>query len=150
MDRCYEKMCSGHGSCNANSGKCRCALGYMGADCAEDDRSPYFPGSHLITKAGGDSLNGWMQAKVKGRQWKLCFNSFTDNATTPSTFHTQCDQYDTTLTVARNSLNYTFGGYVRVPPASFRCCSVLFLVRFSRGADGTGERQTENVGRGRS
>jgi hypothetical protein len=39
--------------------------------------------------------------------------------------------------VARNSLNYTFGGYVRVPPASFRCCSVLFLVRLFRGADRT-------------
>eukprot|EP01046_Picozoa_sp_COSAG06_P043031 COSAG06_NODE_5576_length_3392_cov_63.026067_3_plen_145_part_00 len=106
-------MCSGHGSCDANSGECRCALGYIGVDCAEDDRSPYFLDSRLITKAGGDNLNGWMQAKVKGKQWKVCFSSFTDDATTPSTFHRLCDQYDTTLTVARNSLNYTFGGYVR-------------------------------------
>ena len=146
-DRCYEKTCSGHGSCDANSGECRCAPGYTGADCAN---AGFFSGSRLITAEWGDNLNGWMKAKAKGKQWSLCFSSFTDDATTPSTFHKQCDQHDTTLTVARNSLNYTFGGYVRVPPASFRCCSVLFLVRFSRGADGTGERQTENVGRGRS
>eukprot|EP01046_Picozoa_sp_COSAG06_P035768 COSAG06_NODE_3878_length_4809_cov_166.836306_6_plen_162_part_00 len=136
VDRCYEKTCSGHGSCNANSGECRCAPGYTGVDCAEDDRSPYFPGSRLITKAGGDNLNGWMKAKVKGKQWSLCFSSFTDDATTPSAFHKQCDQYSTTLTVARNSLNYTFGGYVRVPPCfvSFLLCVFLrsFLQRSRR------------------
>ena len=148
VDRCYEKTCSGHGSCNANSGECRCALGYIGVDCAEDDRSPYFPGSRLITKAGGDNLNGWMKAKVKGKQWSLCFSSFTDDATTPSTFHKQCDQHDTTLAVARNSLNYTFGGYVRLPLASFRSYSVFFFVCFFRGVGMAG--QTEEVGRGRS
>jgi hypothetical protein len=143
-DRCYERLCSGHGSCDANSGECRCAPGYTGADCAA---GLVFPGSRLITKAGGDNLNGWMKAKVKGKQWSLCFSSFTDDATTPSTFHRLCDQYNTTLTVARNSLNYTFGGYVRVPPpASFRSCSVFFSVRFFRGAGGT--EQIEEVGRG--
>ena len=150
MDRCYEKTCSGHGSCNANSGECRCALGYIGVDCAEDDRSPYFPGSRLITKAGGDNLNGWMEAKAKGKQWSLCFSSFTDDATTPSTFHRQCDQHNTTLTVARNSLNYTFGGYVRLPLASFRSCCVFFFVRFFRGAGGTEQTEEVTVGRGRS
>jgi hypothetical protein len=116
VSRCYKTLCSGHGSCDANSGECRCAPGYTGADCADVQ----FPGSRLITYEWGGSLDGWMKAKVKGKQWSLCFSSFTDDATTPSTFHRLCDQYDTTLTVARNSLNYTFGGYVRVPPASFR------------------------------
>eukprot|EP01046_Picozoa_sp_COSAG06_P019241 COSAG06_NODE_1364_length_9696_cov_14.104929_21_plen_181_part_00 len=153
VDKCFDwpnqrpKTCSGHGSCDANSGECRCALGYKGVDCAEDDRSPYFPGSHLITKAGGENLNGWMKAKAKGKQWSLCFSSFTDDATTPSTFHKQCDQYDTTLAVARNSLNYTFGGYVRMPPPppriiSYACC-VFFLVRFFRGAGRTDRRSWE-------
>eukprot|EP01046_Picozoa_sp_COSAG06_P003211 COSAG06_NODE_122_length_23062_cov_43.568990_2_plen_96_part_00 len=82
-------------------------------DCAKGEG--FFPGSRLITAEWGDNLNGWMKAKVKGKQWSLCFSSFTDDVTTPSTFHTQCDQYNTTLTVARNSLNYTFGGYVRLP-----------------------------------
>jgi hypothetical protein len=125
IDRCYEKSCSGHGSCDASSGECRCAPGYKGADCAEDDRSPHFPVSRLITKAGGDNLDGWMPAKAKGKRWSLCFSSFTDDATTPSTFHKQCDQYSPTLTVARNSLNYTFGGYVRLPPASFVSCLLV-------------------------
>ena len=84
----------------------------MGTDCAQI--AGFFPGSRLITKSGGDNLNGWMSAKVKGKQWKVCFSSFT-NDSTASTFHMLCDQYDTTLTVARNSLNYTFGGYVRLP-----------------------------------
>eukprot|EP01043_Picozoa_sp_COSAG02_P058674 COSAG02_NODE_7343_length_3054_cov_1034.035533_4_plen_69_part_00 len=68
-----------------------------------------------------------MKAKAKGKQWSLCFSSFTDDATSPSTFHRLCDQYSTTLTVARNSLNYTFGGYVRVPP----CFVSLLLCVFS-------------------
>ena len=123
-DRCYEKTCSGHGSCDANSGECRCAPGYTGADCAN---AGFFSGSRLITAEWGDNLNGWMEAKAKGKQWSLCFSSFTDDATTPSAFHQQCDQHDTTLAVARNSLNYTFGGYVRVPPASFRSCPCVFL-----------------------
>ena len=139
-DRCYEKLCSGHGSCDANSGECRCVPGYTGVDCAE---AVQFRGSRLITAEWGDSLNGWMPAKVKGKQWSLCFSSFTDDATTPSTFHKQCDQYDTTLTVARNSLKYTFGGYVRLPLASFRSCCVVFLVRFFRGADRTDRRSWE-------
>jgi hypothetical protein len=126
VSRCYEKLCSGHGSCEPNSGECRCAPGFTGVDCAEEyGKSPYFPGSRLITKAGGDNLDGWMKAKMKGKQWSLCFSSFTDDATKPSAFHRQCDQYSTTLTVVRNSLNYTFGGYVRVPPASFLLRCVL-------------------------
>eukprot|EP01046_Picozoa_sp_COSAG06_P013987 COSAG06_NODE_855_length_11931_cov_20.218813_11_plen_188_part_00 len=129
VDKCFDwpnqrpKTCSGHGSCDAYSGECHCAPGYIGVDCAENDVSPYFPNTRLITTAGGDNLKSWMPYKAKGKQWSLCFSSFTDNATTPSTFHTQCDQHDTTLTVARNSLNYTFGGYVRLPP-----CFVLFLL----------------------
>ena len=122
VDRCYENVCSGHGICEPSTGACTCEGGYTGAECAT--KVTPFPGSRLITDEWGDSLDGWMQAKVKGKQWSLCFSSFTDDATTPSTFHKQCDQYSTTLTVAHNSLNYTFGGYVRLPPAWFRSCLV--------------------------
>eukprot|EP01046_Picozoa_sp_COSAG06_P003215 COSAG06_NODE_122_length_23062_cov_43.568990_6_plen_856_part_00 len=130
--------CFGHGKIAA--GGCACDNGY-GPEAGTDEPLCYsglsFPGSRLIPKAGGDSLDGWMKAKVKGKQWSLCFSSFKNDATTPGTFHRLCDQHNTTLTVARNSLKYTFGGYVRLPPVSFRCCSVLFLVRFFRGAGGT-------------
>jgi hypothetical protein len=103
------------------------------------EQGQHFPGSRLITAEWGDNLDGWMPAKVKGKQWSLCFSSFTDDARTPSTFHRLCDQHDTTLTVARNSLNYTFGGYVRVPRASFRSCSCVFLSSFLQRSrrDGT-------------
>ena len=90
------------------------------------EQGQHFPGARLITAEWGDNLNAWMPAKVKGKQWSLCFNSFTNDARTPSTFHELCDQHNTTLTVARNSLNYTFGGYVRLPPASSRSSSVCF------------------------
>ena len=46
-------------------------------------------------------------------KWTLCYSSFTDDTTSPATFHMQCDQYITTMAIAHNSLNCTFGGYVR-------------------------------------
>jgi hypothetical protein len=30
-------------------------------------------------------------------------------------FHTSCDKFKPTVTVAHNSLNHTFGGFVRLP-----------------------------------
>jgi hypothetical protein len=75
--------------------------------------------------------------------WALCFSSFRDDASNPSTFHAQCDQYDTTVLVARHGpvlqtgsvggtehhpeydiaspawvqgANWTFGGYVSAKP----------------------------------
>ena len=138
-----DTCCFGHGTITA--GGCACDSGYgpehsdtealcthampctaiqlqhaQQAGRAEECGGEHFPGSRLITAEWGDNLDGWMPAKGKGKQWSLCFSSFTDDATTPSAFHKQCDQHSTTLTVARNSLNYTFGGYVRLPPASFR------------------------------
>ena len=66
-----------------------------------------------MKKSKKDPFSCRMPLELEGKQWSLCFSSFTDAATTASTFHTQCDQHNTTLTVARNLLNYTFGGYVR-------------------------------------
>eukprot|EP01046_Picozoa_sp_COSAG06_P028032 COSAG06_NODE_2504_length_6751_cov_103.337041_3_plen_155_part_00 len=76
-------------------------------------------------KSKNDPFSYRMPLELEGKQWSPCFSSFTDDATTPSTFHRQCEQYDTTLLVLRNSLNYTFGGYVRLPLASFRSCYVI-------------------------
>jgi hypothetical protein len=77
----------------------------------------------------------------------LCFSSFTDDATTPSTFHAQCDQYDVTMTVARHGpvprssggasspawaedADWLFGAYVSALPASVwrAACLVVFSV----------------------
>ena len=56
--------------------------------------------------------------------WELCFSSFTDDSSNATTFHRQCDKYNTTMTFVRNSLGYTFGGYVRLA----MCRSVLDIV----------------------
>jgi hypothetical protein len=95
-----------------------------------------------------------MPTKVKGTQWKVCFSSFTNDATTPSAFHRLCDQYSTTLTVARNSLNYTFGGYVRLSSLRFVPALCLFsLSPFLQSKTGSGRAEqgtADEVGRGRS
>ena len=99
-----------------------------------------------ITNASdGFTINSWAQKPV-GTRWELCYSSFTDphmptcagelcpdrgsmDCACLNAFHRQCDHYRETVTVARNSLNYTFGGYVRfisrVPVCS---SSVLGLI----------------------
>ena len=77
-------------------------------------------------------LNRWVAAAVdEGKQqrsraeqrWALCYSSFTDYATSPAVFHRQCDNYTTTLVVARNSLGYTFGGYAVRSWSVDKCCA---------------------------
>ena len=78
------------------------------------DGDLHFPGSRIILNNAtwGEAVNTW--AKEPAAQvWSLCYSSFTDNHDTPATFHTQCDQHNITVAFARNSLGYTFGGYVR-------------------------------------
>ena len=53
------------------------------------------------------------QPEIGGHTWLPCFDSATDDASSAAMFHAQCDQYKVTVTVASNSLGYTFGGYVR-------------------------------------
>ena len=75
-----------------------------------------FPGSRIITVPWADKLNEILTLiapSVADRQWALCFSSFVDDVSTPSTFHRQCDSFNTTLFVLNNTLGYTFGGYVR-------------------------------------
>ena len=123
-----------------------------GAAPTPSPASSFFPGSRIVPNATwAGTLDDWMPPKAKGKRWAQCFSSFTDNATTPSTFHAQCDQYNTTLTMVINSLGFTFGAYVRPPPNSFcvLCSAFSCLVVFcSGGGDRTGPR--ENAGRGGS
>lgn len=101
-----------------------------------------FPGSRLITAEWGTQLNEWA-GKLAGQEWELCYTSFTMDKSTPTVFHTSCDRFDHTLSVAHNAGgracdgthlgfktcqtdsdcrgkrcntnlgNYTFGGFVR-------------------------------------
>ena len=70
-----------------------------------------FPESCLISPAHGARLNGWAN-QTAGQRWQLCYTSFTMSKTAAA-FHASCDQYKPTVTVAHNSLNKTFGGFVR-------------------------------------
>ena len=122
-----------------------------GAAPTPSPASSFFPGSRIVPNATwAGTLDDWMPPKAKGKRWAQCYSSFTDNATTPSTFHAQCDQYNTTLIMVINSLGFTFGGYVRPP----LFCSRRFLVwSFSAAEERTGGDRTgprENAGRGGS
>ena len=127
-DNDHYKSAAGNGCCN------ECPVGRStdteGATSVDDCKQlglAHFFGSQLVTNATwGDSLNEWAGQGAE-RKWALCFSSFTDDATSPAEFHAQCDQYNTTVTVARNSLGYTFGGYVR----RFLSVPSLFLLSFS-------------------
>eukprot|EP01046_Picozoa_sp_COSAG06_P055977 COSAG06_NODE_10452_length_1679_cov_1.444937_3_plen_239_part_00 len=78
-----------------------------------------FPESRLITHAQGMLLNGWAN-QTAGQRWELCYTSFAKMTKSVEEFHGSCDEYQLTVTVARNSLNRTFGGFVRafLPPSS--------------------------------
>ena len=71
-----------------------------------------FPESRLISPAQGAQLNSWAN-QLTDRKWALCYTSFTMGKTAAE-FHKRCDQYKPTFTVAHNSLNHTFGGFVRL------------------------------------
>ena len=55
-----------------------------------------------------------------------------DDASSPTAFHKQCDMYNTTMVVVRNSLGFTFGGYVRVPYRVFVVFHQLLLAYSTR------------------
>ena len=69
-----------------------------------------------------EDVNGWAN-KPAAQVWALCYSSFTDNHDNATAFHAQCDQHSTTMVFAINSLNFTFGGYVR-------CFLYLFSLTF--------------------
>eukprot|EP01045_Picozoa_sp_COSAG04_P008601 COSAG04_NODE_480_length_13676_cov_4.040657_2_plen_461_part_00 len=59
--------------------------------------------------------SAWLTSQFpNGTRFGQCFDSSVDNTSDASTFHAQCDQYDHTLLILRNSLGYIFGGYASV------------------------------------
>ena len=64
---------------------------------------PTFPGSQILTPESDAALAGFVaEAPTGATGWALCFSSFTDDASDASTFHAQCDQFDTTVVIARH------------------------------------------------
>jgi hypothetical protein len=71
--------------------------------------------------------DAWLQSQpaIGSEGWSVCYNSATDDASSPSAFHAQCDQFSETVSIARNQISdcaddatctlgeHIFGGYVR-------------------------------------
>jgi hypothetical protein len=71
----------------------------------------------------------WLDSELpaSGAAWVKCFDSSIDDASSPATFHAHCDQYVETVSIARNSLGYTFGGYVRFLPTTLPIGPLFFF-----------------------
>jgi hypothetical protein len=102
------------------------------AGCSNDDiaawcagvapaQRPRFPGSKLVATASwAATLNKWTGMDPL-QEWVRCYSSF-ENGSNPSAFHLGCDRYATTLVVARNAINHTFGGYATRTWNKDDCC----------------------------
>jgi hypothetical protein len=81
------------------------------------------------TPTPGGSWGGDQPACLYGQQfgpnvvWERCFSSAEDDSSTPATFHRLCDPYDVTVSVAHNSLGYTFGGFAEHSWGRAACCA---------------------------
>jgi hypothetical protein len=106
------------------NGTCSCT-GLWGGDRCATALSPFFPGSRLIASAAlGLDLNRWLGGPAGQQyQWETCFSSFEHLADNASVYHAQCDEYQLTLTIARNALGFIFGGLARGSFGYSQCCS---------------------------
>ncbi len=117
VDMCYDiahhkpNTCSLHGICDPTDGSCRCESGFSGPHCT---MMGAFHGSRIIQDHEGVSINYW--ANKADQKWSLCYSSFgcMNAECSPAAFHSQCDSFGITVTVARNSMNSSFGGYAEV------------------------------------
>ena len=66
------------------------------------------------------AINEWISTRygtvldrnvAKNQHWVRCFSTFQHGHAHPQDFHALCDQYAKTVTIARNSAGFLFGGY---------------------------------------
>jgi hypothetical protein len=86
-----------------------------------------FPLSQLVTAEQATQINTW-SGNSASEKWELCYSSFHDKSIrspwgNAANFHTQCDQHNTTVTVAHNAWNYTFGGFATASWDAAACCA---------------------------
>ena len=105
VDECASDPCENDASCSSEEGaevySCTCVAGWGGDNCADTLAPPTFPGSQILTTEQQVTVSSWAP-QGPTQQWTLCFSSFTDDASDPSVFHSQCDGYDATMVVARH------------------------------------------------
>ena len=151
VDECASDPCQ-HGECSSEEGaevySCTCVAGWGGDNCADTlgPPPPTFPGSQILSPAQQITVSSWAP-QGPTQTWTLCFSSFTDDASDASVFHSQCDEYDVTMVVARHGAvpqisdgasspawvegaEWVFGGYVSALCLSLLChvCSVISLL----------------------
>ncbi len=86
---------------------CDCDTGYTG-DGVSSCEIDTFPDSVLLNLTQKSQLNTW--ASRSGQVWTLCYRK-SDDGTSSSTFHSLCDSYSTTFTVADLSTGKLIGGF---------------------------------------
>ncbi len=86
---------------------CSCLSGYDGDGISSCDTDT-FPASELLGFTQKEQLNIW--ASTQGQVWTLCYRK-TDDGASSSTFHSLCNGYSTTFTVAELDTGNLIGGY---------------------------------------
>ncbi len=86
---------------------CTCGSGYDGDGISTCDLDP-FPGSVLLDTTQKAQLNNW--AGTVGQAWTLCYRKSTHGGNA-SLFHSRCDGYTTTYSVAQLSTSVLIGGF---------------------------------------
>ena len=100
-----------------------------------------FPGSVLLDSTQKAQLNNW--ANTVGQVWTLCYRKSTHGGSS-STFHSQCDSYGITFSIALLSTNVLMGGYATTnwSGSGYTGNSSNFLFSLTQGykiAPGTGQ-----------
>jgi hypothetical protein len=139
--------CFGHGNITAGE-RCSCNPGfgpesivdpsdYQQTDGMRQTLGEPLCARHMACTAGqltsewGETLTGWTNSSVPEAEWTLCFSWFTHDWTGPAAFHSQCDPYNATLSVAHNvggtgdgtkPGNYTYGGFGAGSWNTTACC----------------------------
>jgi hypothetical protein len=80
-----------------------------------------FVASGIVTEEQAAFLTS--QPEIAASEWLPCFDSDTDDASTPAVFHAQCDEHAVTVSIASNSLGYVFGGYAERSWSYDTCCA---------------------------
>ena len=89
---------------------CDCDTGYTGDGISTCDIDT-FPESTLLSAANKTQVNQW--ASSSGQVWTLCYRKSTDGNSS-STFHTGCDGYSNTISIAQLDTGKLIGGYADV------------------------------------
>jgi hypothetical protein len=86
---------------------CECASGYIGDGTSTCDVE-HFIGSALLSASNQTQINSWVGSS--GQSWTLCYQKSV-HGDSASTFHTNCDSYSNTISVAELDSGVLIGGY---------------------------------------